>query len=115
MYVWNEPKLCKGGVSLPENKTWLCNSMDFLVKMGVAIGAFTAALLFSITCYFWKKNNRLQYKYSKLVMSSNKECELPVVGQLCCDGGRTRWSTPKKHPCYPSHLGKTEKGMKLNS
>lgn len=57
LYVWNEPKLCKGGVSLPENKTWPCNSMDFLVKMGAAIGVFTAALLF-ITCYFWKKNKR---------------------------------------------------------
>ncbi|XP_041693467.2 endosome/lysosome-associated apoptosis and autophagy regulator family member 2-like isoform X1 [Coregonus clupeaformis] len=77
LYVWNEPKLCVGGVSLPENKTWPCNSMDFLVKMGAAIGAFTAALLFSITCYFWKKNKRLEYKYSKLVMSSNKESELP--------------------------------------
>uniref|UniRef100_A0AAZ3QAP3 Elapor1/2 C-terminal domain-containing protein n=1 Tax=Oncorhynchus tshawytscha TaxID=74940 RepID=A0AAZ3QAP3_ONCTS len=71
LYVWNEPKLCRAGVFLPENKTWPCNSMDFLVKMGAAIGLFTAALLF-ITCYFWKKNKRLEYKFSKLVMSSNK-------------------------------------------
>ncbi|XP_070295614.1 endosome/lysosome-associated apoptosis and autophagy regulator family member 2-like [Salvelinus sp. IW2-2015] len=95
--------------------------MDFLVKMGAAIGAFTAALLF-ITCYFWKKNKRLEYKYSKLVMSSNKECELPVVEQLCCDGGREGEVedevvySKKKHPCYanskPSHLGET---VKLNS
>uniref|UniRef100_A0A8C8HEU6 MRH domain-containing protein n=1 Tax=Oncorhynchus tshawytscha TaxID=74940 RepID=A0A8C8HEU6_ONCTS len=77
LYVWTEPKRCVGGVSLPEKKTWPCESMDFLVKMGATIGTFTAALLFSITCYFWKKNKRLEFKYSKLVMSSNKECELP--------------------------------------
>uniref|UniRef100_A0A674CFI1 Endosome-lysosome associated apoptosis and autophagy regulator family member 2 n=1 Tax=Salmo trutta TaxID=8032 RepID=A0A674CFI1_SALTR len=63
-------------------------SLWYMAKMGVAIGVFTATLLFSITCYFWKKNKRLEYKYSKLVMSSNKECELPMFGQLCCDGGR---------------------------
>ncbi|CAB1323156.1 unnamed protein product, partial [Coregonus sp. 'balchen'] len=76
-FLWESSGACPQWVSLPENKTWPCNSMDFLVKMGAAIGAFTAALLFSITCYFWKKNKRLEYKYSKLVMSSNKESELP--------------------------------------
>uniref|UniRef100_A0A8C8GL81 Elapor1/2 C-terminal domain-containing protein n=1 Tax=Oncorhynchus tshawytscha TaxID=74940 RepID=A0A8C8GL81_ONCTS len=68
LYVWNEPKLCRAGVFLPENKTWPCNSMDFLVKMGAAIGLFTAALLF-ITCYFWKKNKREGGVEDKVVYS----------------------------------------------
>uniref|UniRef100_A0AAY5KR10 MRH domain-containing protein n=1 Tax=Esox lucius TaxID=8010 RepID=A0AAY5KR10_ESOLU len=77
LFVWNEPKRCVGGVSLPEKLTLPCESLDFLIMMGAVIGVFAAAVLLSITCYFWKKNKRLEYKYSKLVMSSNKECELP--------------------------------------
>ncbi|KAL0968318.1 hypothetical protein UPYG_G00265270 [Umbra pygmaea] len=77
LYVWTEPKRCVGGVSLPEKMTLPCESIDVLIKMGAMIGVVTAALLVFLTCYFWKKNKRLEFKYSKLVMSSNKECELP--------------------------------------
>ncbi|XP_075998687.1 endosome/lysosome-associated apoptosis and autophagy regulator family member 2 [Genypterus blacodes] len=77
LHVWNEPKLCMGGVSLPEKKTLPCDSMDFWTRLGAGLGAFTAVLLVSLTCYFWKKNKRLEYKYSRLVISANKECEMP--------------------------------------
>lgn len=77
LYVWTEPKLCVGGVSLPEKKLLSCESMDFWIRLGAGLGAFTAVLLISVTCYFWKKNKRLEYKYSRLVMSANKECEMP--------------------------------------
>ncbi|KAI4825305.1 hypothetical protein KUCAC02_020991 [Chaenocephalus aceratus] len=77
LYVWTEPKLCMGGMALPEKKTLPCAGMEFWVRLGGAIGAFTAVLLVSLTCYFWKKNKRLAYKYSRLVMSANKECEMP--------------------------------------
>ncbi|XP_015208687.1 endosome/lysosome-associated apoptosis and autophagy regulator family member 2 isoform X1 [Lepisosteus oculatus] len=78
-YVWNEPKLCTKGVSLPGTKTSPCEAIDFWLKVGAGIGAFTAVLLISLTCYFWKKNKKLEYKYSRLVMTANKECELPAA------------------------------------
>uniref|UniRef100_A0A7N8WKZ8 Endosome-lysosome associated apoptosis and autophagy regulator family member 2a n=1 Tax=Mastacembelus armatus TaxID=205130 RepID=A0A7N8WKZ8_9TELE len=77
LYVWTEPKLCMGGVTLPEKKTLPCEGMELWVRLGAGLGAFTAVLLVSLTCYFWKKNKRLEYKYSRLVMSANKECEMP--------------------------------------
>lgn len=79
LYVWTEPKLCMGGVPLPAKKTLACEGMEFWVQLGAGLGAFTAVLLVSLTCYFWKKNKRLEYKYSRLVMSANKECEMPVA------------------------------------
>uniref|UniRef100_A0AAQ4PPS1 Endosome-lysosome associated apoptosis and autophagy regulator family member 2 n=1 Tax=Gasterosteus aculeatus aculeatus TaxID=481459 RepID=A0AAQ4PPS1_GASAC len=77
LYVWTEPKLCVGGLSLPEKKTLPCEGVEFWVRLGAGLGAFTAVLLVSLTCYFWKKNKRLEYKYSRLVISANKECEMP--------------------------------------
>ncbi|KAJ8390000.1 hypothetical protein AAFF_G00111610 [Aldrovandia affinis] len=79
LYVWSEPKLCSKGVSLPAKKTTPCEAVDFWLKVGAGIGAFTAVLLISLTCYFWKKNKKLEYKYSRLVMTANKDCELPAA------------------------------------
>uniref|UniRef100_A0A8C5IE98 KIAA1324 like n=1 Tax=Junco hyemalis TaxID=40217 RepID=A0A8C5IE98_JUNHY len=80
LYVWNEPKHCIKGVSLPEKRTSTCETVDFWLKVGAGVGAFTAVLLIALTCYFWKKNQKLEYKYSKLVMTTNsKECELPAA------------------------------------
>lgn len=80
LYVWNEPKLCIRGVSLPANKMIVCEALDFWLKVGACVGAFTGVLLMALTCYFWKKNQKLEYKYSKLVMTTNaKECELPAA------------------------------------
>ncbi|KAI2518241.1 KIAA1324 isoform 5, partial [Pan troglodytes] len=37
-------------------------------------------LLTVLTCYFWKKNQKLEYKYSKLVMNATlKDCDLPAA------------------------------------
>lgn len=58
LYVWSEPKLCVGGVALPEKKTLLCEGVEFWVRLGAGLGAFAAVLLVSLTCYFWKKNKR---------------------------------------------------------
>ncbi|PNI46345.1 KIAA1324L isoform 2 [Pan troglodytes] len=80
LYVWNEPKWCIKGISLPEKKLATCETVDFWLKVGAGVGAFTAVLLVALTCYFWKKNQKLEYKYSKLVMTTNsKECELPAA------------------------------------
>ena len=58
LYVWTEPKLCMGGVSLPEKRTLLCENMDFFIRLSASLGALTALLLVVLTCYFWKKNKR---------------------------------------------------------
>ncbi|KAF7693881.1 UPF0577 protein KIAA1324-like homolog [Silurus meridionalis] len=79
LYVWNEPKLCTKGVSLPDKSSTPCEAVPLWLKVGIGGGAFIAVLLISLTCYFWKKNKRLEYKYSRLVMSANKECELPAA------------------------------------
>ncbi|XP_067282996.1 UPF0577 protein KIAA1324-like homolog isoform X1 [Pseudorasbora parva] len=79
LYVWNEPKLCIKGVSLLNKTSAHCEVVSLWVKAGIGGGTFMAALLVSLTCYFWKKNKRLEYKYSRLVMSANKDCELPAA------------------------------------
>ncbi|KAK5894556.1 hypothetical protein CesoFtcFv8_011238 [Champsocephalus esox] len=79
-YVWQQPLQCYGGESLPAQKVSACVSLDFWLKFGVSTGTIAAMLLISISCYFWKKTRKLQFKYSKLMMSSEgKECELPTA------------------------------------
>ncbi|XP_033008391.1 UPF0577 protein KIAA1324 homolog isoform X2 [Lacerta agilis] len=79
-YVWREPKLCSGGISLPDQKVSICKAMDFWLKVGISAGTCAAILLTAMTCYFWKKNQKLEYKYSKLVMNSSaKDSELPAA------------------------------------
>uniref|UniRef100_F6TRZ6 Endosome-lysosome associated apoptosis and autophagy regulator 1 n=1 Tax=Equus caballus TaxID=9796 RepID=F6TRZ6_HORSE len=79
-YVWREPKLCMGGISLPEQRVTICKTIDFWLKVGISAGTCTAILLTVLTCYFWKKNQKLEYKYSKLVMNATlKDCDLPAA------------------------------------
>ncbi|XP_019749187.1 UPF0577 protein KIAA1324-like [Hippocampus comes] len=84
-YLWNEPKLCSKGVPLPPRSSAPCESVALWLKLVMGGGAFSAALLVTLTCYFWKKNKRLEYKYSRLVMSANKECELPAADSCALD------------------------------
>uniref|UniRef100_A0A673LTW7 UPF0577 protein KIAA1324-like n=1 Tax=Sinocyclocheilus rhinocerous TaxID=307959 RepID=A0A673LTW7_9TELE len=79
VFVWTEPRLCTGGLTLPLKRTSPCEAIDFWLKVGAGLAVFCAILLVSLTCYFWKKNKKLEFKYSKLVMSANKECELPAA------------------------------------
>nr|KAF6396910.1 hypothetical protein HJG63_007220 [Rousettus aegyptiacus] len=79
-YVWREPKLCVSGISLPEQRVTICKTIDFWLKVGISAGTCTAILLTVLTCYFWKKNQKLEYKYSKLVMNATlKDCDLPAA------------------------------------
>ncbi|XP_052671275.1 endosome/lysosome-associated apoptosis and autophagy regulator 1 [Harpia harpyja] len=78
-YVWREPRLCRGGQSLPAQKVRGCRSVDFWLKVGISAGTCAAVLLAALAAYFWKKNQKLEYKYSKLVMNAAaKESELPA-------------------------------------
>lgn len=58
LYVWTEPRLCTGGVSLPSKRSKPCQMIDFWLKVGAVVGAFSAALLVALTCHFWKKNKK---------------------------------------------------------
>uniref|UniRef100_A0A671N4J3 UPF0577 protein KIAA1324-like n=1 Tax=Sinocyclocheilus anshuiensis TaxID=1608454 RepID=A0A671N4J3_9TELE len=79
-YVWQQPLRCTGGVSLPPQKISACVTLDFWLKFGISIGTVAAILLITISCYFWKRTRKLQYKYSKLMMTAgDKECELPAA------------------------------------
>uniref|UniRef100_A0A672QFF8 Endosome-lysosome associated apoptosis and autophagy regulator 1 n=1 Tax=Sinocyclocheilus grahami TaxID=75366 RepID=A0A672QFF8_SINGR len=79
-YVWQQPLRCTGGVSLPPQKISACVTLDLWLKFGVSIGTVAAILLITISCYFWKRTRKLQYKYSKLMMTAgDKECELPAA------------------------------------
>ncbi|XP_017286358.1 endosome/lysosome-associated apoptosis and autophagy regulator 1 [Kryptolebias marmoratus] len=79
-YVWQQPLQCYGGESLPAQAVSACVTLDFWLRFGVSVGAVAALLLISISCYFWKRTRKLEYKYSRLMMSSGgKECELPTA------------------------------------
>uniref|UniRef100_A0A669CZR2 Endosome-lysosome associated apoptosis and autophagy regulator 1 n=1 Tax=Oreochromis niloticus TaxID=8128 RepID=A0A669CZR2_ORENI len=79
-YVWQHPVQCYGGQPLPAQKVSACVTLDFWLKFGVSTGAVAAVLLISLICYFWKKTRKLQYKYSRLMMTSGgRECELPTA------------------------------------
>ncbi|XP_077463450.1 endosome/lysosome-associated apoptosis and autophagy regulator 1 isoform X1 [Stigmatopora argus] len=79
-YVWRQPRQCYGGEALPGQKVNACVTLDFWLKVGVSTGTVAAVLLVTLICYFWKKTRKLEYKYSKLMMSSgSKECELPTA------------------------------------
>ncbi|KAM6960588.1 endosome/lysosome-associated apoptosis and autophagy regulator family member 2 [Aplochiton taeniatus] len=108
LYMWTEPKLCVGGAPLPEKRTQHCESVAFWVQMGTGLGALLAVLLSSLTCYFWKKNQRLEFKYSRLVMSANKECELPAADSCAVEEGEENEGEMEDEVVYtkPSLLGK---------
>lgn len=79
-YIWQQPLQCYGGVSLPGQKVSTCVTLDFWLKFGVSTGTVAALVLIGVSCYFWKKTRKLQYKYSKLMMTSgDKDCDLPAA------------------------------------
>lgn len=57
-YVWREPRLCRGGRSLPPQTVQPCRSADFWLKVGISAGTGAAALLAALAAYFWKKNQK---------------------------------------------------------
>uniref|UniRef100_A0A671NJ01 UPF0577 protein KIAA1324-like n=1 Tax=Sinocyclocheilus anshuiensis TaxID=1608454 RepID=A0A671NJ01_9TELE len=58
VFVWTEPRLCTGGLTLPLKRTSPCEAIDFWLKVGAGLAVFCAILLVSLTCYFWKKNKK---------------------------------------------------------
>ncbi|KAE8623689.1 hypothetical protein XENTR_v10005698 [Xenopus tropicalis] len=78
--MWREPRMCVGGVNLPGPTVSICKSTDFWLKVGVSGGICTALLLTVLTGYFWRKNQKLEYKYSRLMINApSKDGELPAA------------------------------------
>ncbi|XP_072569382.1 endosome/lysosome-associated apoptosis and autophagy regulator 1 isoform X2 [Paramormyrops kingsleyae] len=79
-YVWQQPLQCSGGIPLPAQKLSACVTLDFWLKFGVLTGGVAALLLVVLSCYFWKRTRRLQYKYSKLITNTGEtESDLPAA------------------------------------
>lgn len=57
-YVWREPRLCRGGLSLPPQRVRSCRSTDFWLKVGISAGTCLALLLAALAAYFWEKNQK---------------------------------------------------------
>ncbi|GAA6101845.1 endosome/lysosome-associated apoptosis and autophagy regulator family member 2 [Tachysurus ichikawai] len=119
LYVWTEPQLCTGGISLPAKRSKPCEMINFWLKVGAVVGVFSATLLVALTCHFWKKNKKLEFKYSKLVMSANKECELPAADSCAIMEGEAEEVEDDVVYTKPSLLGKLKaiatKGNKQSS
>ncbi|XP_073472062.1 endosome/lysosome-associated apoptosis and autophagy regulator 1 [Aquarana catesbeiana] len=78
--LWHMPRLCVGGVKLPESTVSICKTEDFWLKVGVTGGICSALILTALTAYFWSKNRNLEYKYSRLMMNApTKDGELPAA------------------------------------
>ncbi|XP_018432286.1 PREDICTED: UPF0577 protein KIAA1324 homolog [Nanorana parkeri] len=78
--LWHMPRLCVGGVKLPEPTVSICKTEDFWLKVGVTGGICSALILTALTAYFWQKNRNLEYKYSRLMMNApSKDGELPAA------------------------------------
>ncbi|KAM3934410.1 endosome/lysosome-associated apoptosis and autophagy regulator 1 [Leptodactylus fuscus] len=78
--MWHTPKMCAGGIDLPPQTISICKTSDFWLKVGVIGGICSALGLTVLTGYFWKKNQYLEYKYSRLMISApSKEGELPAA------------------------------------
>ncbi|KAM6289160.1 endosome/lysosome-associated apoptosis and autophagy regulator 1 [Aegotheles albertisi] len=82
-FVWREPRWCRGGQRLPAPSVRPCHSAEFWLRGGIATGAGVAALLAALAAYFWKKNRKLEYKYSKLVMTAAAKGDELVAPDSC--------------------------------
>jgi len=60
--MWTEPRLCTGGLTLPLKRTSPCEVVDIWLKVVSGLGVLFAALLVSLTCYFWKKNKKYDFR-----------------------------------------------------
>lgn len=79
------PSYCTGLEA--HTKTQACSVLPFwmMIAAGAVVGF--GLLLLIIVIYCWKKNRKLEYKYSKLMMTSNKDGELPEVETCALDDG----------------------------
>uniref|UniRef100_T1J4E8 MRH domain-containing protein n=1 Tax=Strigamia maritima TaxID=126957 RepID=T1J4E8_STRMM len=73
-------------VTSPENIVQKCSMIPRELKLIGLVASAVALFLIVLLIYFWKKNRKLEYKYMKLVQSSNtKDGELPPAESCAID------------------------------
>ncbi|XP_014663683.1 PREDICTED: UPF0577 protein KIAA1324-like homolog isoform X2 [Priapulus caudatus] len=70
----------------PQITTQECSVLPMQVQIVIAVAIGVGVLLVGLLVYFWKKNRKLEYKYSRLMQgSSGKEGELPAAETCAID------------------------------
>jgi len=82
---YQSPNHCIGLTA--HTKKQACSVLPFwmMVAAGAVVGF--GLLLLILVIYCWKKNKKLEYKYSKLMQGGNKDGELPEVETCALDDG----------------------------
>ncbi|CAH3117900.1 unnamed protein product [Porites lobata] len=94
-YMWNNPRLCRDGVTLPGDVEEHCSIFEQSVgsamkdfKIGIAVVAGLVVLMICTMFGLWYKNRKLTYKYHRLVHNSgDKPGELPRVERCVVEDG----------------------------
>lgn len=75
-YLWHSyPRTCRGG-SLPEDSQDGCTDVKLYIEMAVLAGVALLLFMMVTTLIFWKRNRTLEYKYQRLVGSSDSNAAL---------------------------------------
>lgn len=75
-YLWHSyPKMCRGG-ALPEDSQVGCTDVKLYIEMGVLGGVALLLFMMVTTLVFWRRNRNLEYKYQRLVGSSDPNAAL---------------------------------------
>ncbi|KAK7063026.1 hypothetical protein SK128_018005 [Halocaridina rubra] len=85
------PKTCRAPDTIPQGHTVSCTTrLPFMVEVIVLSTVCVALLLCLLLFCLWKKNQRLEYKYMKLVASASSKdglIELPPAESCALDDG----------------------------
>ncbi|XP_063598992.1 endosome/lysosome-associated apoptosis and autophagy regulator family member 2-like isoform X2 [Penaeus indicus] len=85
------PKTCIAPDNLPQGRTVACSTrLPFIVEVIVLSTVSMALMLCLLLFCLWKKNQRLEYKYMKLVASASSKdgmMELPPAESCALDDG----------------------------
>lgn len=75
-YLWHSyPKMCSSG-SLPADSQLGCTDVKLYVEVAVLGGVALLLFMMVTTLIFWKRNRTLEYKYQRLVGSSDPDAAL---------------------------------------
>ncbi|XP_063727325.1 endosome/lysosome-associated apoptosis and autophagy regulator family member 2-like isoform X2 [Symsagittifera roscoffensis] len=72
-FVWrNDKKICRDG-DLPSTVNRKCPFFTKEVQLAIIVAVIVVFIMAVISAYYWRKTQRLEYKYQKLVQSSSKD------------------------------------------
>jgi len=72
----------------PTTKKRTCAILPFWLQISIYVTIGTGLIMIGLLCYCWKKNQKLEYKYMKLVgTSGGRDGELPAAETCALDEG----------------------------